>query len=491
MVKKIVSLVDHRPLVGQQVLEELKAGLSNLGQFDTKEDYRHFIKLHLQQLDIRSLPQSIQKPWDNLVVGFHTHEIFKIENKVFTVQLKIYLLKVNNEAGNQGAIMVAAHSHKELPQDIRDKTYQAVTFVVDAQGEVEASEEIFGVDPSNPNFAIFQATVNRDIKSANQDENHANIHNFTVKGRGQVAIAAVYIAERNPNDVYLPELITTQERAIEIADRIALGLTPYQPTPDFGDTFVVSDALKGDLDPKVLQAIRSVTIEATQAKVRERTFNVDLNNYSTLEDSFSRLGLEHEFRSESVQVSLKPLLEALLAGKVTHFIVSWKPETSSCEESSKYRVSLEVPEQIGIPLSNEVRFNLRSHTSKKDKVASVEIYISPAHKQAGPKPMLSSKQLDASEIGVTRLAINPFNVVDGLVRNAESVLKKYPVLNFHLDPEIYRSSFVSNNGGGRHISVSADTQAYFDLLKVQLTSLREAGYKVNLFENPTSFVAKK
>jgi hypothetical protein len=494
--KKIISISNLHAVTNSPTIEELKQCLSSLDAFQSKEDYVTFLETKFRELSLQGL--GLAGKFETLPVGFHTHQIFTIDKKELSVQFKVYITHVSNKQDLQGSIMVAAHQHKAIPDSIKGKTYQAVTYVLDAHGSIQVDEERFSITSlDGRNYAEFKTSTPRPIGSFNKDENEGTIHNFTATGDGRAAILVIYIASKDPNQTYFPELVTTKERAQTLHDRLEKGLTPYRPTSTFGSPFLIEASLREILDAETTQSIESTSIEALQKKVALRTVKVTTEILDTLPRLLQEKNLYEEYQSESVQVTLNPLLEAVKKGEISHFYISWKPETGSCEDSSHFRIQFPQTTNdisVGVDLNHEIRFNIREQEVKKganNGQKSVHIYISPAHKQAAAKQMYASVQLDASKIGVVRLAINPFNVIDGLLKTAEETRKTYPTVHFHIDPEFETIDWVTNNAGDRHLSVSSPKQPYLEALKLQLTLLEKAGFKVVLSETKDDFADPK
>jgi len=493
--KKIIS-ISTLNADNSRTIEELKKCLSTLDGFKSQEEYATFLKSNLEKLSLQEL--GLSEKFETLPVGFHTHQIFTIDKKELSVQFKAYIIHVSNKQDLQGSIMVAAHQHKAIPDSIKGKTYQAATYVLDAQGSIKVDEERFKITSlKGREYAEFDTSTPREVGSFNKDEKEDSIHNFAATGDGRAAILVVYIASKDPNQTYYPELVTTKERAQTLHDRLDQGLTPYRPTSTFGNPFEIGDSLRESLDAKTVESIESTSTEALQKKVALRSIKVTRENLDTLPHLLQEKNLYEEYQSESVQVTLKPLQEAIKNGKISHFYISWKPETSSCEDSSHFRIKFSQTTNdisVGVDLKHEIRFNIREQEVKKGPnkgEKSVHIYISPAHKQAAAKQMYASYQLDAAKIGVVRLAINPFNVIDGLVKTAEETRKTYPTIHFHIDPEFEQIDWVTNNGGDRHLSVSSPKAAYLEALKLQLTFLVNAGFRVVISETKDDFVDQK
>jgi hypothetical protein len=149
--------------------------------------------------------------------------------------------------------------------------------------------------------------------------------------------------------------------------------------------------------------------------------------------------------------------------QIDPFHVSWKPETSSCEDSAQFRIHLNRLD-AGIDLHNELRLNVRGHKN------NIDIFVSRATHEAHRDHMLKSEQYNVGLFDVVRLAVNPFNLIDG-IRRITASLEAFKI-TFHVHPDCLSDDFVSNNLGSRHISISAKGSDYFKIVESAIDDLR-------------------
>jgi hypothetical protein len=451
-------------------LGDFQSRLASLTYLETAEVYFHHLSDLLLTLHFDALPQGVRDAWQALPVGFHTHEIAKLPLKAFGVEklslvVKAYMIALDQSPGKQGAIMVVPHGHVGIPDAVTDRFHQAVTLVFKTEGDLQIKEEHFDlVGLDSKSLAHYRKTIGRALGSIAYDENGHDIHNFVAEGTGKGMVIAVYITGGDPN-LYYQEIVTTSVRAAQLNALIDKGFTPYRPTCAFSDSFIVSPSLT--LTDTQDRALHSISFTALQAQVRDRHFAVSKHTWGDFENNLARLNLTDDAASQSAHVSIAPLLSAVREDRVSQFYVSWKPETSSCEDSAHFRIHYDTLE-AGIALHHELRLNVREHVSK-NKTKTIHIYISRATHEAHGKQMLASKQFDIAAIGIVHLAVNPFNIIDGLRRNAAN-LAGYGI-HFHIHPDCETDDFVSNNLGSRHLSISANGKEYFHTVRHAISEL--------------------
>ncbi len=300
-----------------------------------------------------------------------------------------------------------------IPSDISDKFYQAVTFALAVTGDVQINEDHFDLDSSGERV-IHRDSHSRDLGSIAHDPDPTNIHTFVATGTGRGIIIAAYVTTRCP-DLYHQEIVVTTERANQLITLVQQGFTPYRPTLKFADAFVIDPTVPlSHADKSTLDRVAFVSL---QHQAAARRFEVTSDNAHLVGAHLESVGLTHDAATASAQVSISPLLSAVKAGTINPFQVSWKPETSSCEDSANFRFN---PETLtaGIELHNELRLNVRRHKSKD----LIDIFVSRATHEAFRDHMLKSDQYDVGLLNVIKLAVNPFNLIDGIRRSTATFL---------------------------------------------------------------------
>jgi len=481
--KKIISISEYKGAI--LTLEELQAELKELVCSTDRHRYLQQAQDILRRVRLETLPVGAQEAWRNLPIGFHTHQIFKSKDVQghtgLKLQLKAYMFSLREATDSQGAIVIVPHSHTGIPEDINGRFYQAITSALAVSGDVRVQEENFVLEDGK---AIYQRSQDRHVGDIKYDHDSTNIHNLVGEGTGKAVVLALYVTAGNP-DHYHKELVTTVERADQFAQRAKKGYTPYRPTFEFTDAFELAKGLETSISLDTKTALDAISFTGLQQKVTSRHFELNLETLAELDTHLDRIGLAREKESKSLQVSLRPIVKAILRGEVSDVLVSWKPETNSCKDSTRFRINRETL-TAGIPLYNELLLNVRLYVpSSKTEPRVLRVYISRATFETVAQAMSSTQQYDLSAVGVTKFAVNPHNVLHALKEHAETTLAGHKVV-FHIQPESYSDEPVSNNLGSRNFSITAKGSDYFKILEHEVEEAR-AILDVEINKDPKFF----
>ncbi|NBV83851.1 hypothetical protein EBR57_07010, partial [bacterium] len=303
-----------------------------------RTDYLQCMTQILNQVTVDTLPIGLRSLWEDLPVGFHSHEIAKVpisdlpKANVYLV-LKAYLFSLDSAPGKQGAVAIVPHEHVGIPTQIEDRFHQAITYALAAEGNLEIVENRF---EHIANGKVKHSTARpRELRSIGYDNHAAEIHNFeaiSFGGRAKAIVLAAYITAKNP-DIYFQESIDTAERSAQLIRLIENGFTPYRPTTNFSDPFVLSPDLT--LPKEAVEVLESVSLTALQQRVSTQWqwLNREIESHTISKFDLDATG------ASTVALSLNPFLRALSTGDITPVIVSRKPETCSCEDSTLFRLN--------------------------------------------------------------------------------------------------------------------------------------------------------
>ncbi len=457
MPKKIISLsVSSLPADLTPATTSVAEILQTLSNRNPEEALREIQQI-LTQSGVAGLSEKAGRTWENLPPGASTVEVYKgVDIDGHTFQIKVYFFNAT-----ESPQVVVPHVHEDVPAN----HLQAITFA--ATGTVK--EGVFDIDPSNPNQVILRTSRDRDLHSIVSDSANGAIHNFELND-GKAAVVALYYAQKNPNKQYFTELIKTQERLNEILQQIEGGLQPYQPIPGFENHYKIDPSLLEQLGEsekaRALQLLHTITIPGQKEIARPRQLDITQENVSAVIATLKSWGIsDAELASPSFIDSIQPLLDKVKSGEIPFFTVAWKPLTSSCSHSAQFRPN-PITHDVGVSLSNEFRTLLRFD----ELTNTIHAYFSPATFEAAPGEILKagSTQFDSSKIGLSSLAINPYNFIKSLQRYDGPAYK----VVFHIHNNFREdTSFISNNPGIRNAAVSVDTQAYVEGVQREIVTL--------------------